>query len=157
MNIYEKSTFYWHIICGFLSLTTVFMMFERLGVILGVIRPQLRKIKLKYKGSRISFSTPFILFSVLMACRGRADKNTGLKLWCFWSAECGFESLCWHLCPKARQNHYCCILQIGHKAVGPVCCVMHLREPSALIVKRRGSAAYSATGPCKPWHGAIKE
>ena len=25
-------------------------------------------------------------------CSGRADKSTALKLWCFCSAECGFES-----------------------------------------------------------------
>ena len=28
---------------------------------------------------------------------------------------------------------------MGRKAVGPVCCVMHVKEPSALIEKRRGS------------------
>ena len=27
-----------------------------------------------------------------VGCRGRADKSTELKLWCFCSAECGFES-----------------------------------------------------------------
>ena len=60
-------------------------------------------------------------------------------------------------------NHYCFILRMGCKAVGPVCCVMHVKEPSALIVKRRGSprcflvwlAADCATAPCKPLHGAM--
>ena len=37
-----------------------------------------------------------------IGCRGRVDKNTELKLWCFCSAECGFESWSWHLCPWAR-------------------------------------------------------
>ena len=29
---------------------------------------------------------------------------------------------------------------MGHKAVGPVCCVMHVTEPSTLIVKEKGLA-----------------
>ena len=33
---------------------------------------------------------------------GRADNSTELKLWCFCSAECGFESRSWHLCSWAR-------------------------------------------------------
>ncbi len=32
-----------------------------------------------------------------------------------------------------------CVLRMGRKAVGPVCCVMLVKEPSALVVKRRGS------------------
>ena len=35
-------------------------------------------------------------------------------------------------------NHHCSVLQMGSKAIGSVCCVMHVKEPSALIVKRRG-------------------
>ena len=27
---------------------------------------------------------------------------------------------------------------MGRKAVGPVCCITHVKEPSALIEKRRG-------------------
>ena len=29
---------------------------------------------------------------------------------------------------------------MGHKAVGPVCWVMHVKEPRALIVKEKGLA-----------------
>ena len=29
---------------------------------------------------------------------------------------------------------------MGRKAVGPVCCVMHVKEPTALIVKEKGLA-----------------
>ena len=29
---------------------------------------------------------------------------------------------------------------MGHKAVGPVCCVIHLKEPKTLIVKEKGLA-----------------
>ncbi len=61
---------------------------------------------------------------------------------------------------KDSLNHYCYVLRMGCKAVGPVCCVMHVKEPSTLIVKRRGSplcflvwlAAHCATAPCKPLH-----
>ena len=35
-------------------------------------------------------------------------------------------------------NHNCFVLRMGRKAVGPVCCVIHVKEPSSLIVKRRG-------------------
>ena len=34
-------------------------------------------------------------------------------------------------------NHNCFILQMGRKAVGPVCCVMHVKEPKTLIVKEK--------------------
>ena len=34
----------------------------------------------------------------------------------------------------------CCVLRMGCKAVGPVCCVMHVKEPRTLIVKEKGLA-----------------
>ena len=37
-------------------------------------------------------------------------------------------------------NHNCFILWMGRKAVGPVCCVMHIKEPRTLIVKEKGLA-----------------
>ena len=37
-------------------------------------------------------------------------------------------------------NHNCFVLRIGRKAVGPVCCVMHVKEPRTLIVKEKGLA-----------------
>ena len=37
-------------------------------------------------------------------------------------------------------NHNCFVLQMGRKAVGPVCCVMHVKEPRTLIVKEKGFA-----------------
>ena len=37
-------------------------------------------------------------------------------------------------------NHNCFILRMGRKAVGPVCCVMHVKEPRTLIVKEKGLA-----------------
>ena len=47
---------------------------------------------------------------------------------------------------------------MGRKAVGPMCCVTQVKEPSALIEKRGGSpravflavAAVCAVAPCKP-------
>ena len=37
-------------------------------------------------------------------------------------------------------NHNCFVLQMGRKAVGPVCCVMHVQEPRTLIVIEKGLA-----------------
>ena len=37
-------------------------------------------------------------------------------------------------------NHNCFVLRMGCKAVGPVCCVMHVKEPRTLIVKEKGLA-----------------
>ena len=37
-------------------------------------------------------------------------------------------------------NHNCFVLRMGRKAVGPVCCVMHVKEPRTLIVKEKGPA-----------------
>ena len=37
-------------------------------------------------------------------------------------------------------NHNCFVLRVGRKAVGPVCCVMHVKEPRTLIVKEKGLA-----------------
>ena len=34
-------------------------------------------------------------------------------------------------------NHNCFVLRMGRKAVGPVCCVMHAKEPRTLIVKEK--------------------
>ena len=35
-------------------------------------------------------------------------------------------------------NHNCFVLRMGRKGVGPVCCVMHVKEPRTLIVKEKG-------------------
>ena len=37
-------------------------------------------------------------------------------------------------------NHNCFVLRMGRKCVGPVCCVMHVKEPRTLIVKEKGLA-----------------
>ena len=37
-------------------------------------------------------------------------------------------------------NHNCFVLRMGRKAVGPVCCAMHVKEPRTLIVKEKGLA-----------------
>ena len=37
-------------------------------------------------------------------------------------------------------NHNCFVLRMGRKAVVPVCCVMHVKEPRTLIVKEKGLA-----------------
>ncbi len=55
-------------------------------------------------------------------------------------------------------NHYCFILPMRRKSLGPMCCVMHIQEPSTLILKRRSlpgcflvwMAADCATTLCLP-------
>ena len=37
-------------------------------------------------------------------------------------------------------NHNCFVLRMGRKAVGPVCCVMHVKERRTFIVKEKGLA-----------------
>ena len=37
-------------------------------------------------------------------------------------------------------NHNCFVLWMGRKAVGVMCCVMHVKEPRTLIVKEKGLA-----------------
>ena len=37
-------------------------------------------------------------------------------------------------------NHNCFVLRMGRKAVGPVRCVMHVKEPRTLIVREKGLA-----------------
>ncbi len=58
-------------------------------------------------------------------------------------------------------NHYCFILRMGRKAVGLVCCVMHVEEPSYTYRKEKGFApvilavaAECAAAPCKSVQGA---
>ena len=38
-----------------------------------------------------------------------------------------------HVSLSKTLNHNCSVLQMGRKAVGPVCCVMHIKEPRTLI------------------------
>ena len=38
-------------------------------------------------------------------------------------------------------DHNCFVLRMGRKAVGPVCCVMHVNEPRTLIAKEKGLAS----------------
>ena len=48
---------------------------------------------------------------------------------------------------------------MGHKVVGPNCCVTHIKEPSALIVTKTSlpgrSSVDCTTAPCKPLQGAV--
>ena len=44
------------------------------------------------------------------------------------------------VCLSKTLNHNCFVLRMGREAVGPVCCVMHVKEPRTLIVKEKGLA-----------------
>ena len=46
-------------------------------------------------------------------------------------------------------NHNCFVLRMGRKAVGPVCCVIHVKEPGTLIVKQKG--AWPCVSGFAPW------
>ena len=37
-------------------------------------------------------------------------------------------------------DHNCFVLRMGRKTVGPVCCVMHVKEPRTLKVKEKGAS-----------------
>ncbi len=54
-----------------------------------------------------------IIWIFKLTCHGQAVKRTihALKLRGFWSAECGFESPSWHLCPWANWK------QKGHSSI----------------------------------------
>ena len=57
-------------------------------------------------------------------------------------SECGFES--WPVAAlvslSKTLDHNCAVLRMGRKAAGPVCCIMHVKEPRTLIVKEKGLA-----------------
>ena len=44
------------------------------------------------------------------------------------------------ICKIWSTNHNCFVLRMGHKAVGPMCCAMYVKEPRTLIVKEKGLA-----------------
>ena len=88
----------------------------------------------------------FMICMVLKYNINRVSWPSGLVHWTqvLVLSECGFESRpgrSRRLCPWARHfKHNCFVLRMGRKAVGPVCCVMHVKEPSTLIVKEKGLA-----------------
>ena len=77
--------------------------------------------------------------------------------------ECGFES--WPVAALVSLSrtlyHNCFILRMERKAVGPVCYMMHVKEPRTLIVKVKGLAPVFLESSyywclhcwmCKYWH-----
>ena len=59
-------------------------------------------------------------------------------------SECGFEyrpgPVAALVSLSKTLHHNCFVLRIGRKAVCPVCCVIHVKEPRTLIVKEKGLA-----------------
>ena len=49
-----------------------------------------------------------------------------------------------------KLNHYCSVLCMGFKAIGPVCYVMNVKEPSALVLREWVWLYIVPTVPCKP-------
>ena len=74
------------------------------------------------------------IFGSGLAERSRApNSNSGVlisKVW-VWAPVVTLVSL--------RTLNHCFVLWMGRKTVGPVCCVTHVKEPSALIKMKRGS------------------
>ena len=56
-----------------------------------------------------------------------AERSRALDSLVLVLSECGFESNP-GLALSKTLNHNCFVLRMGHKAVGPVCCVMHVTE-----------------------------
>ena len=73
----------------------------------------------------------------MLECRGRAHSSSGVvRKWVripAWPVA-ALVSL------SKTLNHNCFVLRMGRKAVGPMCCVMHVKEPRTLIVKEKGFA-----------------
>ena len=96
---------------------------------------------------------------VTVASLGRMQKNSRLKLWYFCSAECGFECRDTNVLKSKTLNHFCCVLSIRCKAVGPICCACSITQYTN-IIKRRGSpgcswwAAYWANAMSTFWTSA---
>ena len=82
-----------------------------------------------------SFSV--IVWSVMAEQSSALDSSSGVvRMWVqipAWPVA-AFVSL------SKTLNHNCFVLRMGRKAVGPVCCVMHVKEPRTLIVKEKGLA-----------------
>ena len=93
-----------------------------------------------YLWSFIHFKITNSGLKCFMECRGRAVECIRLK---FWSSECGFESR------PGQSQTLVSLSKMGRKAVGPVCCVMHVKEPRTLIVKEKGLA--TGVSGFAPW------
>ena len=80
----------------------------------------------------------YVILFLLWKCRFRAVKTIKFKFSCFWSAGCGFKSPAVTPVSLSKSLNHCFVLWMGRKAVGPMCCVTHVKEPSSLIKKEKG-------------------
>ena len=80
-----------------------------------------------------------------------SGKERRIQTRVFLISKCGRVTLV----SLSKTLNHCFVLQMGRKAVGPMCCVTHVKEPSALIEKKRGFAPLFLVNPCKPLKGAI--
>ena len=80
---------------------------------------------------------PVVLWSVVVERSSALDSSSGVaRMWVripAWPVV-ALVSL------SKTLNHNCFVLRMGRKAVGPVCCVMHVKEPRTLIMKEKGLA-----------------
>ncbi len=101
----------------------------------------LKEVKQPPKGER---SCSHCFQTCSLACRGRVDKSHRTQALVFLISRLWVRVPVVALVSLSKTlNRYCIALRMGRKAVGPVCCVTHVQEPSALIAKRRGSPRWS--------------
>ena len=84
------------------------------------------------------FESRYRLWSVVAERSSALDSSSGVvRMWVRITARlvAALMSL------SKTLNHNCFVLRMGRKAVGPVRCVMHVKEPSTLIVKEKGLAS----------------
>ena len=77
----------------------------------------------------------YSLWSVVAELSSALDSSSGIvRMWVRIQA--------WPVAAlvSLSKTHNCFVLRMGCKAVGPVCCVMHVKEPRTLIVKEKGLA-----------------
>ena len=77
------------------------------------------------------------LWSVVAERSGALDLSPGVvRMWVRIPA-CPVAAL---VSLSKTLHHNCFVLRVGRKDVGPVCGVMHVKEPRTLIVKEKGLA-----------------
>ena len=87
--------------------------------------------------SGLCIAKPWMLWSVVAEQSSALGSSSGVvRMW--------VRILAWPVAAlvslSKTMNHNCFVLRMGRKAVGPVCCVMHVKEPRTLIVKEKGLA-----------------
>ena len=76
------------------------------------------------------------MWSVVAERSGALDSSSGVVSMWVRILACPVAAL---VSLSKTLNHNCFVLRMGRKAVGPVCYVMHVKEPRTLNVKEKGA------------------